>query len=457
MKIKIFILCTILLILTSACQREFDDVDTDNGNDQNYSPVTPSQQPSADFEVPDHFIKIFDFENSSISVSIDASIDAKHEFYNNTYEIKQIPISQEKVDIIRNVLLPDTQIFSPPYYGTREEIIHQITYLEEALVNEIEDFNMSLIENYIEFLKEELYSAPSKEDLTPNDGKYGIRVGQDINGEKIVTDSIYIDVVADTGKINMATFHAQNIGDGNVAQVSFSNIDRGYAIKQHTENYNSISGMETSYEEAKNIAINALTDMGLDYLQTELSLKGTLFNPITESNENQFYKFYFTRNISGALVSLTEPFFSKFDRDNSMIIPNSYTQSLPEEFVMFMIDNSGIIGFQWYNPVEIIDISDKNVLLLPFNEIISILEEEIKTFINHEAMNIKISTIRLSMTRYTTNNTYIYVPVWDFLVAPNDDSINITGAFVFNGSQSFMTINALDGSIINRFSFNSLI
>jgi len=66
---------------------------------------------------------------------------------------------------------------------------------------------------------------------------------------------------------------------------------------------------------------------------------------------------------------------------------------------------------------------------------------------------IGINTIKLGMMRVMKKNEpgkYLYVPVWDFLGNRTDmDETGRTHALPF-GDQSYATINAIDGSFINR-------
>ena len=445
----VILLLLIMILFTTGCidsnVKSNDDPSDDQSNYQTQSPQPP--QLNKDYEVPAEIKKTLDVRG----VSINATVDADPELYNKTYIIERTEMSQEKVDIIRNVLLQDTPIYFPSmeFGKTKEEINREISYLEEAVAaNDVTAGNIIYIERIIEMLKEELSDAPLMADLISSDGKY-------INEQYVTSTGIteemenVISVVADTGNIRMANFYARNPNDDrNFRRVEFgNNSGRGGAARYFYFNDSSIDGLKTTYDDAVKLANNTISAMGLDYLQISISLKDVIIRPYIES-EYPYYSFIFTRNISGTSVSMINPVY------NETINLNSSKQPVMDEFAVIEIDDSGIIGFLWYEPVELIEISEENALLFPFEEIVSIFEEQMKLQSAQSGVrttDIEISNIRLSMASYKTETgLYAYVPVWDFIGVHTGNNIYKDTNNLWNTMQSYMTINALSGKLITR-------
>lgn len=96
-----------------------------------------------------------------------------------------------------------------------------------------------------------------------------------------------------------------------------------------------------------------------------------------------------------------------------------------------------------------------NVSLLSFDDIMKIFQKQI--FMNvyldtgyPETMH--ITNIRLSYMRMRKPDSkdYYLLPVWDFLGYCTDEDVDDLMSRSWYENQSFLTINAIDGSIIDR-------
>ncbi len=120
------------------------------------------------------------------------------------------------------------------------------------------------------------------------------------------------------------------------------------------------------------------------------------------------------------------------------------------ETLVCRVMDSGIVSVEYGYPTVIEEVSTKNTPLLSFDEIEKIFEGEMIELYGGTSRstidNIVISKIQLGLCRITTQSLitdytsvpkeYTLVPAWDFYI---DDY------------QSLVTINAIDGSIINSY------
>ena len=113
-----------------------------------------------------------------------------------------------------------------------------------------------------------------------------------------------------------------------------------------------------------------------------------------------------------------------------------------------------------YNPYVIGDVQTENVKLMDFDSIIKIYEQmmevsnaDITKYESNRTFHIK--KIVLGLGRIydpaTDNDSGLLVPVWDFI--GGFDAVNDDYTMKNNGeysNQSYLTINAIDGTIIDR-------
>ena len=129
------------------------------------------------------------------------------------------------------------------------------------------------------------------------------------------------------------------------------------------------------------------------------------------------------------------------------------------------MDDSGIISFFWNAPCEIQEVLATGVELLPFSKVKDIFKEQvlINTALDDNAVKTKITIdeVKLGLMRIKSNVSetgYMLVPVWDFFgyrVNKYNDSTELN---VDENNQctldeygySYLTINALDGTAIDR-------
>ena len=164
------------------------------------------------------------------------------------------------------------------------------------------------------------------------------------------------------------------------------------------------------------------------------------------------YAFNFTRVIDGIPVTYTASEGTSLENDD--------TVPWPYERLELVYDKEGLASFNWTNPYQVEKVSDEYVFLLPFSEIQGIFEEmALKKYedIYDGGENMKldflIDEVRLGYMRVFEKGNPMegeMVPVWDFF---GTEIFYQKGkeAVVNNTSYaSRLTINAMDGTIIER-------
>lgn len=139
-----------------------------------------------------------------------------------------------------------------------------------------------------------------------------------------------------------------------------------------------------------------------------------------------------------------------------------YDADKAQEQISGAISDGAICELTWMYPFRVTGTENENVALLPFDEILAIFRRQI--FMNQYLdkgfdETVRITEIRFSYMRVKIKDSdeYRLLPVWDFLgyeLDPEWDATASPGELAIARSwwnnQSLLTVNAIDGSILNR-------
>lgn len=178
------------------------------------------------------------------------------------------------------------------------------------------------------------------------------------------------------------------------------------------------------------------------------------YDTIQEAVQKIGYGIHFTRKLEGVPETYTA--------DSGMTMPDDGENLVwPYEKLTLVYSEDGLVNFVWGNPYEVEKVSDEYLFLLPFAEIQNIFEEMIiKKYQDwmkdndDMKMDFQIGEVRLGYMRVREKGKAqeaAMIPVWDFIG---------TRKVTYDGEESFydensvfesaLTINALDGTIIDR-------
>lgn len=208
--------------------------------------------------------------------------------------------------------------------------------------------------------------------------------------------------------------------------------------------------LKTTQAQALALAEDALQKMGFD----EFVCSGMRMHAMEGIDPDGAYEFMFTRAINGIAVTYTDD-----DGGDRKILHENETFASPwlYEKIHIFIDDGGIAMFEYNSPQIVEETEVAAATLLPFSEIQAIFEKMIVIVDNEydtsdEGVTCEyyIDHITLGLMRLTEKDVGsqgLIIPVWDFF-GHSVDSYGITRGT--SGYISLLTINAIDGSIIDR-------
>ncbi|MFZ7120484.1 MAG: DUF6034 family protein [Eubacteriaceae bacterium] len=486
MKRKTIIVTIILLCsLITACQSTpTDKVVISKGDDNLYSIISqsPVQKFDGKYPAPDIWKETLSGLSDDLTINIDANIEIPNIDAYPVVEIEPNEITQEDADKIMNVLIGDAKILQPTandllYPITKKAIEEEILRLKGSITDPdsnlniffekgSEEYNEKLTEinESIERFEKELINAP--EEIIPEEASRefekinleGIGDFMQIEGNPQLVDvkSSYIKM---TKPINKPFYH-QNI-------VFFKNFP--YTLL--SSNLINLKNVSISQKEAKKRAYNLLEDLEIKDMQISLTCSAYqegLYDRDTMKNvydTPQSYVFYFTKNVEGTPITYQE------SRLNAEELSKQFAPIFGQEMIRVIVDDTGILEFWWSAPSKVTNIINSNVELLPYEDIQKIFKEYIPLkcdlvndyqddVIIHRTIN--INRVVLGLTQVMKKDAlgeYMLIPTWSFFGNEVDRFIaQQPGGYILDENneyteesvgRSFLTINAIDGSIID--------
>lgn len=443
---KLISLLFIALLVTAGCQptpqteyvvSKIERLQTDN-------PVSSdmSVHPPANVEET--------YEQETLTIKFSAQVDYVEAESYPIPKIQSALFTQEDVSIIIDSLFgshPLTSLIKPMTKAEYEEYYIQ-------LQKELED-RKSHPENYggdpnIEAVESELARIAAKILDAPDE------VTTRVNPEELYETSFgyALNSSADLGMDDPAVLRITINEDDSDCYVYYQN---GPRYSDVTMTFPELLHLEPkdiviSKEEALSLAEKTVHSLGANdlfangYAVGVVSMNG--LEDDMDDYKQQCHMFFFTRNVESTPVTYTE-------FNNPAISDQGFNYLPTFEYMIVCVDDTGVANIDWRGNCMITGYEAQDSQLLPFDNIMEIAKQQL---INKFAWNEEDKPTSVLVTRITlgyatllqkNDNSYnIMVPVWDFFGAVSHD-----GSFPLSsevGFDSLLTINAIDGTIIDR-------
>lgn len=207
----------------------------------------------------------------------------------------------------------------------------------------------------------------------------------------------------------------------------------------------------TSREEAERKALEAAYSCGIS--ECKVMSAGT-----AQVGDQKSYVFTLGRLIDGVpcIPILNYEGTRSYGTDGK-----EYREPWKQENIQVVVNDKGVVGFLWEYPPEIRKVLNENVAVMPYDEIKEIAKSQLQRSQTADQFElsqnvdktIEINKIVLNMMRVAEKDSpdsYYYLPVWDFLGGTVVSAAEISEDAVPVSEKSFLTINAIDGSIVDR-------
>jgi beta-lactamase regulating signal transducer with metallopeptidase domain len=232
-----------------------------------------------------------------------------------------------------------------------------------------------------------------------------------------------------------------------------------------TSTTSNLRNCNLTLDEAKNIAEEFLNKLDIQDMGLSLAASTIQYNPKYDEEKeiinefSQSYVLHYTRKVNG--VQITHQL-------NQPDPAQQYDAYWPQELIVIAVNDSGVTQFSWVSPISVKNIINSNVELLPFSEIQDIFKRNIGMNIDYLdndpniiGREIHINRVVLGLTKIKQKDSseHILIPSWNFFgYEVNKYDGTQPGGYILDENntytqeavgQSFLTINAVDGSLIN--------
>lgn len=136
-----------------------------------------------------------------------------------------------------------------------------------------------------------------------------------------------------------------------------------------------------------------------------------------------------------------------------------YAEASEQETIHIIVRDGRVVQCMWFQPFHVTETVNENVALLPFATIADIFRKNIflSIFAGEDVgdtLFLHVTDVKLSYMRIKQKDSdaYYLLPVWDFLgyaTKTENEQLSDEALWEFS-SQTLLTINAIDGSVIDR-------
>ncbi|MCL1917306.1 MAG: DUF6034 family protein [Peptococcaceae bacterium] len=505
----LFILMLVLGFMSSCRETPSTSLLTGRGDPALEAAIERASNPTpVPYEAPDHLTESLGTHiNTHIIVDADISVPNASQF--PVIITTDDEISQETSDKIMAALLEGTTLHEVPSTSSTKEEIHQMIISSQleffAIAKATMPKEMTLAEyyekNHLPFIKasEKSYiSAPETLDsaeLIPAETQFHPPSRHEQNTWPVPeksfgkpaeqTDLVITGVAAlpDGWEANLICNQRGYVSFRPRVPMSIMNITRGgYGLP--------IIGGGNTQQQAEDKAFEIIRKSGLDHLQLTGQEEGNIV--ITEERKatgrRPYFMFYFKNASDGIAENFATPYTPPFPLFHHTLNPE-VCEYYSETAIVTVSDNK-VVDFVWWRPVKKLEAKSHNVDLLPFEDVLDIFRNQIPVIYDNvytlrqsqnpsnlrQRLHLVIHQIKLGMMqvpRYGHEGEYLIIPVWDFYGYdlrdyggsdnmetnnshdPDDLSLDSVHYLLLESQEnsrymSYLTINAIDGSIINR-------
>ena len=280
----------------------------------------------------------------------------------------------------------------------------------------------------IEKYEEEYKIAPADSDLPQTD--YVL---------KDVGSSDQLNLRAVDGSA-IATIDFVNWEVGSNFYMSLSEYDQ--SVPQFTATYQLPQALDENRTQELTMVQQRLESIGIDYM-----------TPASANLGENCNAYYFVREVNGFPETYVKTYFgTQATGTDGYPVMNLWTQ----EYVEAVVQAGKLVSLKWQNPSEIVQIDNENAKLLPWDTIEQRCKEQLDRMLTPVSFSatgepnaIHINRIELGLTKLLMPNSESYklIPTWSFL---GYDGAVPSQADDAGAAICFITINALDGSIVDR-------
>ena len=421
-----------------------------------------------------------------VNIHVNADVQIPDATGVSVQRVGRSAFTQQQVDVLMDMLMKGEAFSGDDFKPSKSEIQQKILEVQAAKNQASPDNSNYGTDNggkkigradwdaYLADLQKQLETAPDTSERIPSTGQLEPMT---METDYSTGNKLYALAQSDKGgyeslKVNNYDNSPGNMIDYTSEKNGFSN-GMGYFWTKDAVEHNSYTGIESiesipdvtiSQEDAKAQAQALIDALGVDNLvcySADKMYGGSYDMTVDQSqyiNPRKCVWFLrYARSVDNVPVTYTV-------WDCMKVEENNQSEPWPYEDMTFAVDDTGIVGFSWRSPYAVADTVTENSNLISFDEVTGIFEtmslvvnawDGIAAYNpNLTAIDITVDHIEFGLTRITEENkrdSGLLVPAWDFFgTLTQIHEVDGETKKFDDGPIPILTINAVDGSIINR-------
>ena len=418
-------------------------------------------------------------DSAKLVINTDATVEIPDVDKISAISVTPAEVTQDLLDRITDAFFSDATLYTADsyYVQTKSEIKEILDGLKEDVANgNLDPNNWGTDDdgNYIydiyadiEYWESEYETAPETKTLV--EGRPVAGVASQASDGQIMEENSFSGaaVMNDGSKYYYKTYSSGS--DTLAVRIKKTAKAGGEALPTDTSwfDYTDSNGFQKpteesiglSLENAKKLVQEKVDKMGITDLQCtgwDYAVCTNLEDDNTLSNIGTGYHIYYNRVINGVPITQT------MDSGGNLEDMDSTMETWSYESLEFFVDKDGIASVAYRDPYIIGETKTENLSLLPFSEIMKTYEKMmvVTNADNMEYENSRVYDINRIVLGYARiyepskdAHTGLLVPVWDFFGTRKIES-EYDGESYSDTTDyptwSYLTINAVDGSIIDR-------
>jgi len=403
-------------------------------------------------KVPKSYREELEYQNG-VKINIDADIELPDTDVFPVVEATPYIFTQEEAQRYADILMRGKPIYKYDNVRTKSDVQADIIRIKKEIADaEKKDIPDETRRMYIEDLKERLDRLNEEYEGAPETKPENVPATVKFEKDSFGNKSIAIQ--ADLGKPVPSYLQIWMSENDINTLISFSDTG-GIRYEEKIEAGDSLPGTALTRRESLARAEAFLRDLGIEDMRlakTEAYADSSGADSdgaaITDNLGNKkCYRFRFCREVCGISVTLTDYYYGLTYGSET------YDKVWSAEQLDVWVDDGGIYAFLWGGRGDPGRVVNKNVLLLDFDSVLKEFKKQIfykRTWDDGyiEDSKITVKKIKLGMMRVRLReDKYVYMPVWDFI---GDWTYKSGGAEYGEYDSSFLTLNAIDGGVIDR-------
>lgn len=447
--------------------------------------ATPSAQNSKALSLrerlnaPDTYTANFEGYNGDLKVNADAKVTVPDSDGLSVMRVSRHYFTQEEADSMIEVFLQGAAVYKADDTLTKQEIQDKlVTYygIRDGSVSKdilgAMGYNPNddeQLKKTIEYYEGLLAKAPETKEQTPADMTLHASDAANNPDARIIEGTATVNgrpayVYINNGFSNVNDVEAVFINAKQPLDGRYNSCPYTILSDEELSGVNIPETFTMAAADAQSVAEQVLKALGIkdmacvDTMYAVIPAEGASANAapgaIQLEQGTWAYSLQFQRTVNGIPVTLTDYAGNSVNYDDDVSVP------WPYERLSIIVDEMGVVYFDYMSPYTIEDAVTENASLLDFPSVASVFEKMLPIafgYLDEEGadyhLQADLTEARLGLMRITEQNSRdsgLLIPVWDFFgdIATVSDSGESHKKN--EGTDSLFTINAIDGTVIDR-------